>query len=895
MGALSIFPIGSEEIPMSRDNIRNIFAICLTLVTSLEITQPTTRATDWPTVRGNGQRTGFTPDCVRPPFRLDWTVEFPNEVICTRVEAIVADGLVYVGTLHGTVWAIDRRTGATVWRRPGLGPIMHSPSWAQGRLYVGDTDGAVTALDAKTGEIQWHFASRRGGFVTSPLIFEGTVYAGSRDGCFYAVDATTGALRWQFATGGPIRCTAAATDKWIFFASDDMYAYALEADTGKLIWKSEKLYGQSFRDYYPVILGDSVLLRSVLVEEMNEELNGGTAFLQRRAGIPGNWRELEAFFRSEASLGTAEDIRNEQAAIKQRLIENPYRRTFFVLDRVTGKVTLIPPILYIAGNQGCGIPPVATADGRPIVFYRTVYSNWNLGVKPAVGLGLLDLQEGWITPLRHRQGNVPPWNTFWGTSDETTNFSVGGSLLYICHQGTLSFLDLETRDLRPIHGERDTWGGKLAPPWVANEWHGPARGSCAISGDQLFWVTGSRLLCIRGNLTDAAQVNRDQPPRPTSPSPTAAMSQPVPPEVTTADVRQLIAERPGPERRSDACVDGLRAELVQQVVELLDGHPWAPFYLQMGIGSRDFYFAHPSYMVQALALAWPHLPADLGERVRQRIQEELPGSLRPDALPLDQGRRRELFEVPPHDLSWSYHPRWPTASHLYAVWLYADRTGDWQTVEQHWPTIRQAAYAGTAIAWDAEQRGHLYMNRIASGYLAFARIAERYGSQQDHDFAEQQLRLWLSRILEAWCDKARIAREELSRPEQRGDTSGNPARKLYIHLNNHKSKLAICMDMTPELGRFLAEKVPEAVAIVEKAIDTFMPTFYLAFEERPVHYGENFVELPDTVHGIFLCKTFLWRRHSRLAGYLDIPWVKADLFYIEKLVYVIENSAETNR
>src|SRR5262249_60892491 len=100
-----------------------------------------------------------------------------------------------------------------------------------------------------------------------------------------------------------------------------------------------------------------------------------------------------------------------------------------------------------AGNEGCAVPPVATPEGRAILLYRTVYSNWNLGVKPAVGLGYLDLQDGSITPLRHRQGNVPPWNTCWGTSDETTNFSVGGDLLYLTHQGTLSALDLRTRDL----------------------------------------------------------------------------------------------------------------------------------------------------------------------------------------------------------------------------------------------------------------------------------------------------------------------------------------------------------------------------------------------------------------------------------------------------------------
>ena len=75
---------------------------------------------------------------------------------------------------------------------------------------------------------------------------------------------------------------------------------------------------------------------------------------------------------------------------------------------------------------------------------------------------------------------------------------MGGGLLYLTHQGTLSALDLRTGDLFPIHGSRDTWGGLRTPIWAANEWHGPARGACAISANQLFWVTGSRILAIRG-------------------------------------------------------------------------------------------------------------------------------------------------------------------------------------------------------------------------------------------------------------------------------------------------------------------------------------------------------------------------------------------------------------
>jgi hypothetical protein len=847
------------------------------------------RGADWPTVHHDPQRSGLTSDCVRGPYRLEWLAEFPNECVATRVEAIVAEGKVFLGTIQGTLWALDRQTGKTLWQRPADGPIQHSPAFANGRLFFGDAGGSLWALDAAAGRPVWKFRSGKGGFVAAPLVADQTVYLGSRDGTFYAVATDTGELRWRFATGGPIRGTAALAGTRVLFASDDMHAYALETATGKLVWKSAKLYGQSFRDYYPVILGQQAVFRSVLVEEMNDDLNGGTAFLQQRAGIAGGWKELEAFFKSDRTLATPELLRAEQQAILQRLADNPFRRTCFVLDLETGKESVRTPVMYIAGNQGCGIPPVQTARGQPVIFYRTVYSNWNRGVKPAVGLGYLDLKEGWITPIRHRQGPTPPWNTFWGTCDETTNFSVGGNLLYITHQGTLSALDLTTNDLFPIHGNRDTWGGLLTPGWAANEWHGPARGAVAISDNQLFWVTGSRVLCLRGG----AGTNPASRPVPVE------MPGPKPPPFTPGkeaiDSTRLVAEVPRVQAAPLARNRELREELAREVEELLAGWPWAPFYLQMGIGSRDFSFAHPSYAVQALALAYPHLPAELAAKAKARARGELARCLQAEALPLDRGRRRELYEVPPHDLSWSYHPRWPLVSHLYAVWLYGDRTGDWEAIQTLWPELQKVwgRYAEQPLALDLKQGGHLYLNRTVAGCLAYARLARRFGAEADVQAAIRELDRLLPLLLRSYRARAAIAAQALEQQTSKGDTDHNQGRKLYFHLNNHKSKLALFLDLTPELGRALAVAAPEETTVLRRCIDRLMPAFYLAFEERSVHYGENFVDLPDSVHGLFLAQAFLWEAPAEwLARFTEIPWVRADLFHIEKLVRAIDATGQ---
>jgi hypothetical protein len=277
-----------------------------------------------------------------------------------------------------------------------------------------------------------------------------------------------------------------------------MIAYAFDAETGETVWQSEPMFGQSLRSYYPVVTGGKVIFRTILSAEMNDDLNGGTGYLAANAGVENDWAAIDEFHKSDRTRGSDAQLAAEQQAILDRLTSNPHRQTFFVFDAATGQASDPMPVMYAAGCGGSGFPPVVDADGRVIIFYRTMYSNWNLGVKPCVGVGEIDLDTGRITPIYHANGNTPPWNTFWGTCDESTVFSVGGDQLYICHQGALSRMDLESRQLSPIHGNRDTWGGLPAPAWAANEWHGPGRGSCAIVDDKLYYVTGSRVLCIQG-------------------------------------------------------------------------------------------------------------------------------------------------------------------------------------------------------------------------------------------------------------------------------------------------------------------------------------------------------------------------------------------------------------
>src|SRR6185503_20465445 len=105
------------------------------LVIFLPIAFPAATASDWPTLHGNAARDGATADCVKPPYERKWIRSWPLEIMTTRVEAIVGEGRVFVGTYAGRLHAIDAETGADFWTFEADGPILHSPAYADGLVY----------------------------------------------------------------------------------------------------------------------------------------------------------------------------------------------------------------------------------------------------------------------------------------------------------------------------------------------------------------------------------------------------------------------------------------------------------------------------------------------------------------------------------------------------------------------------------------------------------------------------------------------------------------------------------------------------------------------------------------------------------------------------------------
>jgi len=109
---------------------------------------------------------------------------------------------------------------------------------------------------------------------------------------------------------------------------------------------------------------------------------------------------------------------------------------------------------------------------------------------------------------------------------------------------------------------------------------------------------------------------------------------------------------------------------------------------------------------------------------------------------------------------------------------------------------------------------------------------------------------------------------------------------------NHGYYLIRFLRLTPEVARLLADTCGDEMARTIERIDYRVPEWF--FADTPNWAGcwaEAILSPPENAHGIFLARA--WMRlpgDEDLSKYLDQPWCRADLYYIDKLRAAVEAS-----
>lgn len=141
---------------------------------------------------------------------------------------------------HKTTYAMRLSDGQAAWSTGDAGASVADVVAAGQNVLVGSLDGSLHALDAVGGGPRWEF--KADGWVTgAPLVAGDTIYAGTMGGSVYAL-TLDGQQRWQFTLDGTkpeFRATPTLVNGTLVVASRRGVVIGLDPLTGQQRWRSE--------------------------------------------------------------------------------------------------------------------------------------------------------------------------------------------------------------------------------------------------------------------------------------------------------------------------------------------------------------------------------------------------------------------------------------------------------------------------------------------------------------------------------------------------------------------------------------------------------------------------------------------------------------------------------
>ncbi|MFM2143889.1 MAG: Serine/threonine-protein kinase AfsK, partial [Verrucomicrobiota bacterium] len=198
---------------------------------------------EWPTYLHDASRVGATTESLPGTLKPAWTFTSPTapqmawagedgrviegHELFNRIRfddvfhVAISDGRVFFGSsVDGRVMCREVATGKDVWSFFTNAPVRLAPMIADGKVYVGSDDGYAYCLDAASGKVVWKL---RAGPHDERILARGRMIS-----------------RWPVRTGilvdGGIAYFGAGV-----FPHEKVYLYAVEAATGKVIWKNDAI------------------------------------------------------------------------------------------------------------------------------------------------------------------------------------------------------------------------------------------------------------------------------------------------------------------------------------------------------------------------------------------------------------------------------------------------------------------------------------------------------------------------------------------------------------------------------------------------------------------------------------------------------------------------------
>jgi alcohol dehydrogenase (cytochrome c) len=286
---------------------------------------------------------------------------------------LVIDDIMYLTAPQNHAYALDVRTGRSIWQYERslpkvmsicCGPQNRGFAALGDRLFMGTLDAHVVALDAKTGRVRWDEAAADAdkgySFTGAPLVVKDKVIVGMAGGEYGvrgfidAYDAQTGKRAWRFYTipgeGEPGNDTWKG-DSWKRGGAPTWVTGTYDPALNTLYWGTgnpgPQMYGANR-------LGDNLYSDSLLA--LDPDTGTLKWYFQFTPHDVHDWDSTHVPILIDETIG----------AQPRKLVAVANRNGFFyILDRTNGRFLLAKPYTQVTWAKE------VDADGRPIVLPNT--------------------------------------------------------------------------------------------------------------------------------------------------------------------------------------------------------------------------------------------------------------------------------------------------------------------------------------------------------------------------------------------------------------------------------------------------------------------------------------------------------------------------------------------
>jgi len=198
---------------------------------------------------------------------------------------VTGEDKLYVTSFDKKLHALNIADGSKSWEFGTEGAVAATPLLYNGTLYFGSFDRHFYAVNATTGKQIWRFPLNAEGennpskwFWATAAAIDNTIYAPCLDGKVYILDAVTGAeLGDAIDVKSPVASSPVLVNKWVIIASEEGKVYAIDTGTNQVKMLAE--LGKDEKVTSPLAASENTVFVHALEDETLYALNAETGVI----------------------------------------------------------------------------------------------------------------------------------------------------------------------------------------------------------------------------------------------------------------------------------------------------------------------------------------------------------------------------------------------------------------------------------------------------------------------------------------------------------------------------------------------------------------------------------------------------------------------------------------